>query len=108
MYWETLPNWFWGIYYLFFLITLGVAIHSISKNKLISISIITICVSISVPIVCLINSIGRAYGLNEFEHFITQIKQGSIWSIFVTIGFIYLLIWWVVILIELKRIDGEI
>lgn len=34
MYWETLPNWVWIIYYTFILATLGTAIVSIVKKKL--------------------------------------------------------------------------
>ncbi|MEK5482028.1 hypothetical protein [Viridibacillus sp. FSL R5-0888] len=37
---------------------------------------------------------------NEFEHLVTQLQQGSFWSIYVIIAFLYLLVWWVMFLIK--------
>jgi hypothetical protein len=102
MYWETLPNWVWIIYYLFLIVTLGTAIFSVIRKKMIRLSIIAIVLTMTVPIISLINSIGRAKGLNEFEHLVTQLQQGSIWSIYAIIGFLYLLVWWVMFLIKNK------
>jgi hypothetical protein len=92
---ETLPSWFWIIYYLFLFITLGTAIFSLIRKKIISLSIIAIVFTITVPIISLLNSIGRAEGLNEFEHLVNQLQQGSIWSIYAIIAYLYLLVWWV-------------
>jgi hypothetical protein len=102
MYWETLPSWVWVIYYLFLLITLGTAILNVIRKKMISLSIITIVLSITVPIISMINSIGRVNGMNEFEHFVTQLQQGSIWSIYAVIGILYLFVYWVMILVKIR------
>lgn len=56
-------------------------------------SIVAIIFTLTVPIISLISSIGRAEGLNEFEHFISQLQQGSIWSIYTIIGYLYLFVW---------------
>ncbi|MFJ7661248.1 hypothetical protein ACIQXW_02500 [Lysinibacillus sp. NPDC097162] len=103
MYWETLPNWVWIIYYTFILATLGVAILSIVKKKLVIVSIITIIFDMTIPIISIINSIGREKGVDEFEHFITQLQQGFIWPIYVIVGFFYLFVWWAVYLIKNKK-----
>jgi hypothetical protein len=50
---------------------------------------------VTVPLIGLISSIGRAEGLNEFEFLVNQLQQGSIWSIYTIIGCLYLLVWWV-------------
>ncbi|WP_438824948.1 hypothetical protein [Bacillus sp. JJ722] len=102
MYWETLPNWFWAIYYLFLLTTLGTAIFSVVKKKHQRLSILAIVFTISIPIVSLINSIGRAEGMNEFEHLVSQLQQGAIWSIFTIIGYLFLLVCWVLFLFKSK------
>lgn len=91
---ETLPGWFWIIYYSFLLITLGTTIFSLIRKKLISLSIIAIIFSMTIPLVSLIYSIGRSDEHNEFEHLFSQLQQGAIWSIYVSIGYLYLLIWW--------------
>lgn len=62
--WETLPDWFWALYYLFFLATLGTAIFSVVKNKQRGLSILTIVFTVTIPIISLINSIGRVEGMN--------------------------------------------
>lgn len=102
MYWETLPNWVWIIYYLFLLATLGTAISSVIRKKMLKLSIIAIVLTMTVPVISLINSIGRAEGLNEFEHLVTQLQQGAIWSIYTIIGFLFLIVWWVIFLFKNK------
>lgn len=99
---ETLPDWFWALYYLFFLATLGTAIFSVVKNKQRGLSILTIVFTVTIPIISLINSIGRVEGMNEFEHLFSQLRQGAVWSIFTVIGYIFLLVWWVLILFKSK------
>lgn len=99
---ETLPDWFWALYYLFFLATLGTAIFSVVKNKHRGLSILTIGFTVTIPIISLINSIGRVEGMNEFEHLFSQLRQGAVWSIFTVIGYIFLLVWWVLILFKSK------
>jgi hypothetical protein len=100
---ETLPSWFWIIYYLFLFITFGTAIFSLIRKKIISLSIIAIVFTITVLIISLLNSIGRAEGINEFEHLLKQLQQGSIWSIYAIIGHFYILVWWVLFFIKSKN-----
>lgn len=96
VYSETFHNWFWIIYYLFLLTTLGTALFSVIRKKLErSLSVIAIFFTVTVPFIILISSIGRAEGLNEFEHLVNQLQQGSFWSIYTIIGYLYLLVWWV-------------
>lgn len=100
MHWETLPNWFWVLNYLFLLTTLGTTIFSFTKRKIKGLSIVAIAVTITIPLISLINSIGRAEGMNEFEHLVSQLQQGAIWSIFVIIGYLFLLVWWILFLFK--------
>ncbi|QHA90863.1 hypothetical protein [Bacillus sp. N1-1] len=100
MEWDTLPSWFWVIYYLFLLTTLGTTIYSVVKRKMKGLSIVAILFTVTVPIIVLINSIGRAEGMNEFEHLVSQLQQGAIWSYFTSIGYLFLLLWWVLFLFK--------
>ncbi|WP_121661938.1 hypothetical protein [Metabacillus litoralis] len=100
--WETLPAWFLVVYYLFLLITLVAAIFSVLKRVNKGLSIVAIFITFSVPIIWLVNSIGRAEGINEFEHLVNQIQQGAMWSIFTLIGFMFLFVWWVLYLRNIK------
>lgn len=102
MYWETLPNWIWFFYYLFLLTTLGAAIFCVDQNKIKGFSIVTIVFTITVPIVSMINSIERMEGLNEFQHLVNQLQQGAYWSFYTLIGFLFLLVWWVIVLSKNK------
>lgn len=100
--WETLPNWFWSLYYFFLLTTLGTAIFSVMKKKHKGLSILAIVFTVTVPIISLINSIGRVEEMNEFEHLFNQLQQCTIWSIFTVIGYIFLIVWWALILFKSK------
>ncbi|WP_404328329.1 hypothetical protein [Mesobacillus maritimus] len=102
MYWESLPSWIWVIYYLFLFATLGTAIMNLKRKKMIYLSMITIVLTITVPIISLTNSIGRLEGVNEFEHLVAQLQQGSIWSFYVVLGFIYLFVYWVMLIFKNK------
>jgi len=102
MYWETLPTWFWVIYYLFLLTTLGSSIYSIIIKRMKVLSIITIIIAITVPIISLVNSIGRQEGINEFEHLISHLMQGSFWSIYTSCGYLFFFVWWFLFLYKGK------
>ncbi|ERM15767.1 hypothetical protein [Brevibacillus laterosporus] len=92
---ETLPNWFWIIYYLFLLATLKTALFSLVKKQVLRIvSSFTIIFVCTIPFIGLIHSIERQDGLNEFEYFRGQLQQGEIWTIYSIVGYVYLLVWW--------------
>nr|WP_233710995.1 hypothetical protein [Lederbergia citrisecunda] len=95
MYWETLLSWFWVIYYICLLITVGASILSVRYKKLIKMSLITIILTVTIPIVSVIHSIGRIEGHNEVEHFLSQLQQGAIWAIYSFLGYLYIIVWWV-------------
>ena len=78
MYWETLPSWVWVFYYLFSFLTLGIGIFNVIRKRMLGLSIIAIVLTITVPIISMLNSIERAKGMNEFEHLVAQLQQGSI------------------------------
>jgi hypothetical protein len=91
----TLPEWFWTVYYLFLLLTLATTIISIIKKRYIKMSLLTICLTLTIPIISLINSIGRLEGLNEFQHLIKELQNAAVWSLYVSLGYIALVVWWV-------------
>ncbi|WP_174615290.1 hypothetical protein [Virgibacillus ihumii] len=107
MYWETLPNWFWILNYLFLLITLVAAIYSVVKKIIDGLSIVAIVFTVTVPVIGLLNSLGRTEGMDELEYLVNQLQQGSVWSIVVIIGYLYLLIWWFLFLFKSKPKKGS-
>lgn len=103
MYWQTLPNWFWVIYYLFLFLTLLAGIFSITLRNLKFSSILSIILTITIPIFSLINSIGREEGIDEFEYLLNQLQLCSPWALYVFIGYLYLFIWWIIFFIKLIK-----
>jgi energy-coupling factor transporter transmembrane protein EcfT len=93
MYGETLPAWFWVMYYLLLLTILGAAVFSVVKLKHKRMSVSAILFTVTIPAVGLTNSIGREEGMNEFEHLISQLQQGAIWSLFTVTGYVFLAGW---------------
>lgn len=97
---ETMPNWFWIVYYSLLLITLGAAIFSVVRKKMINLSMPTIVFTVMIPIITLINSMGRTEGMNELEYFFSQLQEGVIWSILIAALYLYLIVWWVLMLFK--------
>lgn len=89
MYWVTLPAWFWIGYYLFILIIFTSSIFNIIKKRMFISSFIALLITITVPMISLINSIDRPVEQNEYEHLLIQLKQGSIWCIYTCIGLVW-------------------
>ncbi|MFD2922162.1 hypothetical protein [Halobacillus naozhouensis] len=102
---ETLPSWFWVVYYLLLFITLSFAVFSLIRKRIKGLSIIAVVFAVTVPIISMLSSIGREEGLNELEHLVHQLQDGELWSIYVVIGYLYLLVWWVFILKQNKKIN---
>ncbi len=94
----TLPEWFWVLVYAVLIITFITSIISIIRRMYRGLSIINLIVVITTPFVHFVGSVGRSGGLNEFEHLLSHLIQGNLWAIYVSIGYIYILVWWVLIL----------
>ncbi|KAA0542754.1 hypothetical protein FZW96_21165 [Bacillus sp. BGMRC 2118] len=90
----TLPDLFWFFYYIFLFVTLTTTVISIIKRRSIKMSILTFFLTLTIPIISLINSIGRLEGLNEFQHLIQELQRGAAWSIYAFLGYLLLIIWW--------------
>ena len=86
---------FWIIYYLLLMTIFVRAIYSVIKKKLSPLAMIAILVIVSVPMVSLMNSIGRPLEMNEFEFLAREFKQGALWAIFTIVGYLYLLVWFI-------------
>jgi hypothetical protein len=86
---------FWIIYYLLLMTIFVRAIYSVIKKKQIPLAMIAILVIISVPMVSLMNSIGKPLEMNEFEFLAREFKQGALWAIFTIAGYLYLLVWFI-------------
>lgn len=97
---NTLPPWFWIAYYLFLAVTIGVAIYNVFTRKEI-LSLLTIWVAITVPIVSLFNSIVAPAELNEFQHLVSELQQGSLWAWYACSGFLFLAVWWILLLLKI-------
>lgn len=95
MFWETLSVWFWIGYYLFILLIFTTAVISVIKKRRMAMSMIAILLTISVPMVSLMNSIGRPVDTNEFEFLAAQLKHGALWAIFALVGYAYMLYWFI-------------
>ena len=99
---ETLPGWFWFIYYLFLILTLITTSFGLIRKRNVPFSIINLFLVITVPIVALLNSIGRTEG-TELDYLISSISQWSLWAIFVLLGFLYMLFWWIQFFLRAKK-----
>lgn len=102
MYGDTLPSIIWIIYYLVLLSTLIKGIFNIKKNFLLG--SLDIIIPISMPIIGIINSIGRGSGVNELEDLVKDLQLGAFWAIYVAFGLLYIIFSWIRFFI-IKRKD---
>lgn len=100
---ETLPNWFWVTFYIFLLVTLVMAIFTAAKKRMVQLSFLAIVLTLMLPAVGFIYSIGRGEGQNEFEFLAKNLIGGDIWAIFITVMIIYIIFWWILILLRKRR-----
>lgn len=91
---QTLPGWFWIIYYMLLCLSLISGTVNWVRQRLSALSALTIILSLLVPIVSFVYTVGRTEGLNEFEFIFAQMKVGDLWAIFLIVGYVYLLVWW--------------
>jgi hypothetical protein len=96
----TLPAWFWALYYAFLIITFGISIFAIMRKRNRVLSIVNLVMVITVPAISFINSIGRSEP-NEFQHLIIHLMQGSLWAIYAFVGYLFILVWWILIYIRI-------
>jgi hypothetical protein len=108
MYRETLPAWFWLMYYLLLLTILVASVFSVVKLKGKTMSVLAILFTVTIPVVSLTNSIGRGVGMNEFEYLFSQLQQGAVWSLFTVTGYLFLAGWLLWFLFHnIKRISKQ-
>ncbi|RNB93062.1 hypothetical protein EDM60_24560 [Brevibacillus parabrevis] len=88
-----MPGWFWAIYYLFFLIPAGTAVFCLARKKNKRMSVAAMLLALLLPVVSLWKSIGRAEEMDEFEHFVMELLQGSLWAVFVLASYVFLFAW---------------
>ncbi|MEF7565493.1 hypothetical protein V4V35_21065 [Bacillus infantis] len=88
MYWETMPGWFWAIYYSILFSSMVAAVYCIMKEQLKIPSVILIFFVLSVPIASMAASTERRPGINEMEYFIGQLQQGIGWTLFSLAGYL--------------------
>ncbi|TFE02342.1 hypothetical protein [Jeotgalibacillus salarius] len=96
MYWETLPGWFWVIYYGFLAVTFFTAVIRIGRRKKFVMEILVLLLVVAIPVVGLLFSADsiRFAEQNEFEFFLSQLQQGAVWAIFIIVGYCVILTWW--------------
>ncbi|RDW18121.1 hypothetical protein CWR48_11045 [Oceanobacillus arenosus] len=90
---ETLPNWFWVIYYIFLLLSLVTGVIGLVRQWLSTLSSFAIILSLLAPLVSFVYVVQRSNGLTELGYLLAQLKTGDLWAIFITVMFLYLIAW---------------
>ena len=94
MMFETLPDWFWILYYLFIITTFVTSIYYAVRKRNKLFSIFTAIVTIITPFLSFLYAIGRSDGLNEWEYIAIGLQEGSLWAITVTAAHLITIAWW--------------
>lgn len=103
---ETLPQWFWILYYSLMLITIASALFSIRKQRYRWGGMLTIFFTLSIPVVGLVHGIYRGENQNELEQWLSDLVKGEIWAFYLLFGYIYVIVWWVLLIRNRVRSQG--
>ncbi|AJD89727.1 hypothetical protein JMA_04100 [Jeotgalibacillus malaysiensis] len=105
MYWETMPGWFWAIYYGFLAVTFLTAVIRIGRKRKFVMEILVLILVFSIPVVGFLNSAEsiRLVEQNEVEFFLSQLQHGAFWTIFSVVGYCLMLVWWIGLLVEKRK-----
>lgn len=101
----TLPKWFWIIYYIILFSTLISGVINWVRQRYSVLSAITIILSLLVPMVSFVYTVGRTEGLNEFQYLFAQLGSRDPWALFIVLGYLYLLVWWYFFISSLRSIQ---
>lgn len=107
MYWETMPGWFWVIYYGFLAVTFLTAVIRITQKRKFLIEIPLLILVVTIPVVGLLNSADsiRLVEQNEVGFFLSQLNQGAAWTIFSVVGYCVILVWWIGLFVEKRKVS---
>ncbi|WP_270180970.1 hypothetical protein [Alkalihalobacillus sp. CinArs1] len=89
---ETLPVWFWIIYYLTMIGTIAMSVRMIFKRRLVALSSIAI-ILVVLALLLSINMIARMEG-TELEYLIYSLHNGAVWAFVLVSIYCYILFWW--------------
>jgi len=104
VFFESMPNWFWAIYYLFLISSLTIALIAFKQNNNKTFSILAILFAITIPLIGILNSIERTQGINEFEYLFIQLQKASLWAIYSVLGYLYLFIFCILTFVKSRKI----
>ncbi|NMH68152.1 hypothetical protein HF072_05105 [Bacillus sp. RO3] len=91
---ETLPQWFWIIYYSLGFLTIAAAVFSIKQKQMVWRSLMTIFITLSIPVVGIANGIYREEHQDEWEQWLAHLGSGSLWAYYLLSGYLWIVIWW--------------
>ncbi|WP_460148629.1 hypothetical protein [Priestia megaterium] len=95
---HSLPDWFWIIFYLAILLTIGLNIVFVIKRQYSINSLVNLPLIFTLYITFFIKSFSGDESLNEYQYLLKSIEDGAVWAIFVALGHLYFIIWWFIIL----------
>jgi uncharacterized membrane protein YdfJ with MMPL/SSD domain len=91
---ETLPDWFWILYYLFIITTFVTSILNAVRKRKKFLSIFAAFITLITPFLSFLYAIGRGDGLNEWEYIGIGLQAGSLWAMTVTAAHLVTIAWW--------------
>lgn len=98
---ETLPQSFWVMYTIFFIVCLLMGIIYWVVQRYSAFAVIAIVMSLIIPLVAFIYFVQRPEDIHEYAYLKEQLKSGDNWAKFLSIGYLYLMGWLLLLLKDL-------
>ncbi|MFD1849921.1 hypothetical protein [Oceanobacillus bengalensis] len=97
---ETLADTVWTMYIVVLIIALASSIMYWIYRRFSALAVITIILSLLIPLVAFIYYAQRPWGMDEYVFLKEQLQMGDNWAIFLTSGYIYLIAWLVLLMVD--------
>jgi hypothetical protein len=100
---ETETTWIWIGYYSLTLASLLASIFCVMTKRIVRMSWLHMAVIVSGYAIFLYHSTGRSIDQTEYGHLAVELINGSYWAIYVLVGYLYTVAWWIRFIAAIRR-----
>ncbi len=100
---ETETTWIWIGYYSLTLASLLASIFCVMTKRVVRMSWLHMAVIVSGYAIFLYHSIGRPIDQTEYDYLASALMNGSYWAIYVLVGYLYTVAWWIRFIAAIRR-----
>jgi hypothetical protein len=100
---EMETTWIWIGYYSLALASLLASIFCVMTKRMVRMSWLHVFILVSGYVIFHYHAIGRPIDQSEYDYLTAELNNGSLWSAYVLVGYVYTLAWWIRFVAALRK-----